>query len=143
MVSRSRMGRTHIHDINEKNLISKQANLILNIVIIVMCLLTIMPLWLIVSASLTENAALTRDGYRMWPSVFSTSAYTYLFKEGSVIISSYRNTIVATLAGTVLSTITVGLYAYALSRPDFKFRKFFTFFSFFTMLFGGDRKSVV
>lgn len=29
------------------------------------------------------------------------------------------------------------LYSYVLFRPDFKFRNFFTFFSFFTMIFGG------
>ena len=29
------------------------------------------------------------------------------------------------------------LYSYVLYRPDFKYRKFFNFFSFFTMIFGG------
>ena len=31
----------------------------------------------------------------------------------------------------------VALYAYAISRDNFKFKTFFTFFAFFTMLFGG------
>jgi putative aldouronate transport system permease protein len=31
----------------------------------------------------------------------------------------------------------VGLYAYAISRDTFKFKTFFTFYAFFTMLFGG------
>jgi putative aldouronate transport system permease protein len=31
----------------------------------------------------------------------------------------------------------VALYAYPLSRDNFKFRRFFTFYAFFTMLFGG------
>ncbi|MBO4883944.1 MAG: carbohydrate ABC transporter permease [Clostridia bacterium] len=123
------------------NLISKRANLILNIILLVGCFLTIMPLWLIVSASLTDNSALTQYGYRMWPMKFSTLAYTYLFQSGSIIVTAYKNTIIATVVGTVLATVTVGLYAYALSRPDFKYRRFFTFFSFFTMLFGGGMVS--
>jgi len=123
------------------NLISKKANLILNIILLIGCILTILPLWLIVSASLTENAALTQFGYKLVPMKFSTLAYTYLFQSGSIIVTAYKNTIIATIVGTVLATITVGLYAYALSRPDFKFRKFFTFFSFFTMLFGGGMVS--
>jgi putative aldouronate transport system permease protein len=123
------------------NLISKKANLILNIILLIGCILTILPLWLIVSASLTENAALTQFGYKLWPMKFSTLAYTYLFQSGSIIVTAYKNTIVATIVGTVLATVTVGLYAYALSRPDFKLRKFFTFFSFFTMLFGGGMVS--
>ena len=123
------------------NLISKKANLILNIILLIGCILTILPLWLIVSASLTENAALTQFGYKLVPMKFSTLAYTYLFQSGSIIVTAYKNTIIATIVGTVLATITVGLYAYALSRPDFKLRKFFTFFSFFTMLFGGGMVS--
>ena len=123
------------------NLISKKANFILNIILLIGCFLTIMPLWLILSASFTENAALTQYGYRMWPKRFSTLAYTYLFQSGSIIVTAYRNTIIATVTGTVLATVTVGLYAYALSRPDFKYRRFFTFFSFFTMLFGGGMVS--
>ena len=123
------------------NLISRKANLILNIILLIGCILTILPLWLIVSASLTENAALTQFGYKLVPMKFSTLAYTYLFQSGSIIVTAYKNTIIATIVGTVLATITVGLYAYALSRPDFKFRKFFSFFSFFTMLFGGGMVS--
>ena len=39
--------------------------------------------------------------------------------------------------GTVLSTAMCAMYSYALYRPDFKFRGFFNFLSFFTMIFGG------
>jgi len=124
-----------------RNLISRRANLLLNILLLIFCVCTIFPLWLILAASFTDNTALTKFGYRLWPVEFSTLAYSYLFRDGSVIITAYRNTIIATVAGTVLSTITVGLYAYALSRPDFKYRRFFTFFSFFTMLFGGGMVS--
>ena len=41
------------------------------------------------------------------------------------------------MIGTVISVIVMGLYAYPLSRSDFKFKSFFTFFVFFTMLFSG------
>ncbi len=64
-------------------------------------------------------------------------AYTFLFNEGSIVITAYKNTIISTVAGTILSVVMVGLYAYPLSRDDFKFKGFFTFYAFFTMLFGG------
>ena len=70
------------------NLISKKANLILKIILLIGCILTILPLWLIVSASLTENAALTQFGYKLWPMKFSTLAYTYLFQSGSIIVTA-------------------------------------------------------
>ena len=41
------------------------------------------------------------------------------------------------MIGTFFSTLMCALYSYALFRPDFKYRGFFTFFSFFTMIFGG------
>lgn len=124
-----------------RNQISKGANLFFNILLIIGCILTIFPLWIIVVSSITSEAALTTYGYRLWPLEFSTNAYTYLFRDGSVILTAYRNTLIATVAGTVLTVVTVGLYAYALSRPDFKYKKFFTFFSFFTMLFSGGMVS--
>lgn len=124
-----------------RNLISKKTNFFFNILLLVGCILTVLPLWIIVVASISSEVALTTYGYRLWPVEFSLNAYTYLFRDGSVMITAYKNTLIATIAGTLLSTLTVGLYAYALSRRDFKFRKFFTFFSFFTMLFSGGMVS--
>ena len=124
-----------------RNQISRGANAAFNVLLIVACILTIFPLWIIIISSITSEVALTTYGYRLWPMEFSTMAYTYLFNGGSIILTAYRNTLLATVAGTVISVITVGLYAYALSRPDFKYKKFFTFFSFFTMLFGGGMVS--
>ncbi len=124
-----------------RNLISRRTNLFFNILLIVFCLLIIFPLWIIIISSVTSEASLSKNGYRLWPLEFSTNAYSYLFQEGSIILTAYKNTLIATGAGTVLSVVTVGLYAYALSRPDFKFKKFFTFFSFFTMLFSGGMVS--
>ena len=124
-----------------RNLISKQSNAFFNVLLILCCVITIFPLWIIVASSITSEVALKTYGYRLWPVEFSGKAYSYLFREGSIIITAYKNTLIATVAGTVLSTVTVGLYSYALSRPDFKFKKFFTFFSFFTMLFGGGMVS--
>lgn len=140
-IVKKKPGLNSHHDSQARNLISVRANAIMNIGMIIACFLILLPIWLIVVASLTENAALTKYGYRMWPTAFSVSAYEYLFNKGSIIGTAYLNTIIATVAGTILSVFTVGLYAYALSRPDFKFRRFFTFFSFFTMLFSGGMVS--
>ena len=66
---------------------------------------------------------------------WSTYAYTFLFSKGSIIGTAYKNTIIATVVGTILCVISVGLYAYPISRKDFRWRNVFTFISFFTMLF--------
>jgi putative aldouronate transport system permease protein len=113
------------------------ANAFLNLLMVIVCLLALIPVYVIVISSVTSEAALTANGYRLWPAEFSTMAYKYLFMKGSIIITAYINTILATLAGTLLAVVMVGLYAYAISRDNFKFKTFFTFYAFFTMLFGG------
>ena len=39
--------------------------------------------------------------------------------------------------GTLISLFIISLYAYAISRKGFRYRNFFAFFAFFTMLFNG------
>ena len=101
-----------------KNQISRGANLAFNILLIVACALTIFPLWIIVVSSITSEVALTTYGYRLWPLEFSTTAYTYLFRSGSAILTAYKNTIIATVSGTVISVITVGSMPSILPRRE-------------------------
>jgi putative aldouronate transport system permease protein len=117
--------------------LSPASNVFLNLLMVIVSLLALIPIYVIAIASVTSEHALTNNGYRLWPEEFSTLAYTFLFSRGSIIVTAYINTILATLAGTVMSVVMVGLYAYAISRDNFKFKTFFTFYAFFTMLFGG------
>lgn len=117
--------------------LSPVANALFNLLLIALCILTLVPIYVIVIASITSEASLASNGYRLWPQEFSVSAYGFLFSQGSIVITAYKNTIISTVAGTVMSVIMVGLYAYPLSRDNFKFGTFFTFYAFFTMLFSG------
>lgn len=117
--------------------LSPTSNALLNVLLIIFCILTLIPIYVIVIASITSEASLTANGYRLWPEEFSGMAYRFLFSQGSIVVTAYLNTIISTVVGTVMSVIMVGLYAYPLSRDNFKFGTFFTFFAFFTMLFSG------
>ena len=117
--------------------ISPATNLGMNLLLIISCILTLIPIYVIVISSVTSEAALTTNGYRLWPAEFSGMAYRFLFSQGSIVLTAYKNTIISTVAGTILSVIMVGLYAYPLSRDNFKWGSFFTFYAFFTMLFSG------
>src|SRR5512141_2118796 len=68
--------------------ISPASNLFLNLLMIIVCLLALIPVYVIVIASVTSEAALTNNGYRLWPEEFSTLAYTFLFSRGSIIITA-------------------------------------------------------
>lgn len=117
--------------------IAPSTNLALNALMVFFVILTLAPFYIIIIASITSEASLTQNGYRLWPEEFSLNAYTYLFRKGSIIITAYRNTIISTVAGTLVTVVLVMLYAYPLSRNNFRFRTFFTFLAFFTMLFNG------
>ena len=76
-------------------------------------------------------------GYSFKPIKWSTDAYKFVFEMGSQLWRSYFNSFFVSVVGTLISITMCVMYAYALFRRDFKYRKFFTFFAFFTMLFGG------
>ncbi|WP_372636405.1 carbohydrate ABC transporter permease [Cohnella sp.] len=97
----------------------------------------VFPFLFVVIISLTEENALLLNGYQIFPEKWSLYAYSYIIRTGDQLLRSYGVTLFVTVVGTVLTVILTTLYAYALSRRNFKFRGFFAFFAFFTMLFGG------
>lgn len=121
--------------------VGKKANVVINIIFILLLAITIFPILLTVSISFTSSKSIISNGYSIWPAEFSTEAYKYIFKTPETIIRAYGVTIFVTVVGAVLSTLIIALYAYALSRRDYACRKFFTVFVFVTMLFGGGTVS--
>lgn len=87
--------------------------------------------------SFTDEKTLQLNGYQIFPDKWSVYAYKYIFQTGDQLLHSFLVTLMVTGIGTVLTVSITALYAYALSRKAFKYRKFFTFLAFFTMLFSG------
>lgn len=100
-------------------------------------LLFIIPFILIISASFTDEQTLLSEGYQLFPSVFSTEAYKYVFRSPGQLIDSYKVTILYSILGTFLAVVIMSMMAYPLSRPNYRYKKIVTFFIFFTMLFSG------
>lgn len=119
------------------NTVSKPANVVLNILFIIFSLICIIPLVLVFSVSFSNELSVNKYGYSFIPRKFSTAAYSYLFLNVKSILHAYGITIFVTVVGSLLSVIVIALYAYPLSRRDFRYRNIFTFVVFFTMLFGG------
>ena len=103
----------------------------------VISLAAILPILLIFIASFTSEDALVLEGYRFFPSKLSAEAYIYIISQSSRMLRSYGVSILVTALGTLFSVFLSVMFAYPLSRSDFKFRNHFTFFIFFTMLFNG------
>lgn len=109
----------------------------IHIVVLILGLCCLIPLLLILSASFTDEIALTRNGYRLLPSEFSTAAYQLIFRNPQAILRAYGVTIFTTVVGTLIAVFIMSMLAYALSRPTFALRKPLSLFVFFTMLFNG------
>ena len=120
-----------------ENTISPAANLTLNIVFMLFALACVMPVVLVIIVSFTHNDSLVANGYSFFPDKWSLIAYESLFKDAGTIAGAYSVTIGITVVGTISSVLLMALFAYPISRSDYPYRKIFTFFLFFTMLFNG------
>ncbi|WP_223067622.1 carbohydrate ABC transporter permease [Paenibacillus caui] len=119
------------------NEISRTSNAILNVIFILICTACVLPIVLVFMISITDYDSIVKHGYQFIPDHLSLEAYAYIFKDYGVIVKAYGISILVTVSGTLLSVLITALYAYPLSRTDFRYRNMFAFFIFFTMLFGG------
>lgn len=110
---------------------------LLNVALALLTFLFLAPLWVVISASLTDELALTKTGFGLWPPQFSTAAYAYILQNPTQIIDAYGVTTLVTVVGTLASLLVNSLTAYVLARTDFTWRRTFSFLLFFTMLFNG------
>lgn len=98
------------------------------------------PFLLVLSASFTDEYTLLWEGYKLFPSKVSTSAYKLLFQT-SQLGSAYLVTIFITVVGTALSLLVTSMMSYALSVKKLRIRNKVAFFVYFTMLFSGGMVS--
>ena len=106
------------------------------VIMILMMLFCIVPLILMFNVSISSEASLIK-GYRFIPDEWSLSAYSFMWAKRSTILRAYGLTILITVVGTIASLIITSMFAYPLSRKDFKPRNVIAFILFFTMLFNG------
>ncbi|MCI6267587.1 MAG: carbohydrate ABC transporter permease [Clostridiales bacterium] len=104
------------------------------VLITVLCLL---PFWLVVIGSVTDESEIFVRGFSLWPEKFSVEAYKLAFKYPDRIFRAYGITVSITAIGTFVSLLITAMCGYALQRDEFRSRGFFTMFIFFTMLFNG------
>ena len=119
------------------NAISVPVEVLFHVIMTIFCLACIIPFVFVVIISFSSKDSIREIGYSFLPTSWSLEAYQYVVKLGDQLWRSYFNSFFITIVGTALSMLITIMYAYALYRKDFKHRGFFTFFCFFTMLFGG------
>lgn len=106
-------------------------------VLIIVTILAVIPFWLLIVASFTDEKYAISNGYSFWPGKFSLGAYEYLLSQWQLFGRGYAITIVVSVIGVLLClTITMSL-GYMLSKQGLPGLKFFNYMVIFTMLFNG------
>ena len=112
-------------------------NVINNIFMLLMILVTLYPVLYVLFASFSDSNKLMRhSGFLLKPVGFSLAAYKGVF-ENPMILSGYMNTIIYVVLGLAISMIITVLGAYALSRNRIILKSFIWKMIVFTMYFSG------
>lgn len=117
--------------------ISKSWDIFWNIIMTLLGFICLFPLLLVAAVSITDETSLVQNGYSLFPKDISFSAYEYLLGDIDKIIQAYGVSIFVTVIGCLLSLLVITMYAYPISRNEFKFKKVFSFIVFFILLFNG------
>lgn len=109
-----------------------------DVVLIVLLSLTfILPVFMILSASVSTSNSFALYGYTVFPKAFDLFAYRYVLFSNPLFVRSLGNSLFLTVVGTFLMIANCSLYAFALVQKDFVGKKFFSLYAVFTMLFAG------
>lgn len=102
----------------------------------IIVLAVIYPLYLVVISSFSDPDSVNTGSVWLFPKGITFEGYHRIFMEKD-IWNGYKNTLIYTTLGTLLSVLLTLPGAYALSRSDLMGRNVFMLLIVFTMFFGG------
>lgn len=107
-----------------------------SLVMLLVVAVTLYPLLYVLAVSLSSAEFVQARMVTIFPRGFNVDAYRQVMSD-TYFWSSYKNTIIYTVTGTVLSLFLTTMLAYCLSRPNLFARKQISFLILFTMFFSG------
>ncbi len=114
---------------------------ILGFFLLLYTLFCALPILLVFIAALTDEKAITQNGFSYFPEKWSLDGINSVLRYGKQLIVSYGVTIFITVVGTLVGLLIMSMFAYAISRPDFRLSKFFSIYLLIPMLFSGGQLS--
>jgi putative aldouronate transport system permease protein len=106
-------------------------------VMTVLSLIFLLPFWIIVVSSLSENLQLMTNGISVWFQGFNFEGYRLLFGLSDKFIRSIWVSLYTSFLAAVLSVVACSLCAYALSKKYLVGRNAITVFVLIPMFFSG------
>ncbi len=132
-----KMAKKEKHSVLQYTRVKPVTNVFISILFIILGLMCLMPALLVLIVSFSSDVSIRYQGYSYWPMSWSLESYSYLVKQSGYIGRAFLNSIGITIVGTLLGLVTTSTMGFALSRPNYRLRKFFTWFIFIPMLFSG------
>ena len=123
----------------QKSKLNKQIHTfdVLNVLILsIFMILCIYPLIYVLAGSFNQGRDYSAGGVVLIPRVFTFENYKVVLTNPA-LWRGYLVTILRTVIGTVTALIYTSIVAYAMSRPNLKFKKAIHWINLFTMFFGG------
>lgn len=116
----------------------KAFDIVNGFIITLLCITFILPFWMMIISSFTEEISLRVNGYKLFPAAFSTAGYKYIFSADEYnILRAILNSVIVSVSGTVLSVTVSLITAYALSKKYVVGIKGINVFYMITMFFAG------
>ena len=99
------------------------------------------PVLLVFISAFTDEKYITQHGFSFFPAEWSLVGFNSVMRYGSQLGRSYYITILVTVVGTFMGLLFMSMYAYAISRKDFRLSKFLSVYLLIPMLFNGGQLS--
>ena len=96
----------------------------------------LIPFWMILAGSFTDESKLSVSGYSLFPHPFSLSAYETIF-TGPAVLSAYKTSAFITVVGTAISLAATTGIAWVIARRLPYISKPLAIFTYIPMLFTG------
>ncbi|MBR4538266.1 MAG: carbohydrate ABC transporter permease [Clostridia bacterium] len=125
------------HTVLKYTRVKPGTNVLISLLFIFLAFICLMPALLVLMVSFSSEASIRIKGYSYFPNALSLASYEYLAKQSGYIGRAFLNSIGITIVGTLLGLVTTSTMGFALSRPNYRLRKFFTWYIFIPMLFSG------
>lgn len=112
---------------------------ILGFFLLLYTLFCALPVLLVFISAFTDEKTITQEGFSFFPSKFSMAGMNAVLRYGKQLARSYAVTIGITVIGTLLGLLIMSMFAYSISRPDFRLSKFLSVYLLIPMLFNGGQ----
>jgi putative aldouronate transport system permease protein len=112
---------------------------VLLVLLLIYTMFCLLPILLVFISAFTDEKTIATNGFSYFPAKWSMAGFNCVMRYGKQLAVSYGVTIFITVVGTFIGLLLMAMFAFSLSRPDFRMRKFLSAYLTIPMLFSGGQ----